>query len=262
MEVRTPAKCQGLQPLALMRVLLLCWLCCRPLVPGGDGGMLAALCAVRAWLVSPVTALLDAVHRSPCATGSRPRIFVRRCAAGDGGHGGRGGHVIIETENPALLFLVEVDVRGGAAGKGGSGGSGGSAGAGGSAGRTYRRYGRGHKLYKGSDGSRGRGGSSGAAGRDGQAGALGSVTFAINRGGSDVLQAPDRYGLVVSSYCVVDSAAEAVFEPGTTAIVSRIVCVALHSTLAAVASASRRDVVAGPAEFATLVACRRRVVLC
>ena len=143
MEVRTPAKCQGLQPLALMRVLLLCWLCCRPLVPGGDGGMLAALCAVRAWLVSPVTALLDAVHRSPCATGSRPRIFVRRCAAGDGGHGGRGGHVIIETENPALLFLVEVDVRGGAAGKGGSGGSGGSAGAGGSAGRTDRRYGRG-----------------------------------------------------------------------------------------------------------------------
>ena len=50
--------------------------------------MLAALCAVRAWLVSPGTALLDAVHRrrwqwrcvctSPCATDSRPRNFVRR----------------------------------------------------------------------------------------------------------------------------------------------------------------------------------------
>ena len=230
--------------------------------------MLAALCAVRAWLVSPVTALLDAVHRrrwqwrcvctSPCATGSRPRNFVRRCAAGDGGNGGRGGHVIIETENPALLFLVEVDVRGGAAGKGGSGGSGGSAGAGGSAGRTYRRYGRGHKLYKGSDGSRGRGGSSGAAGRGGQAGALGSVTFAM------AAMCCRRQIGMASSFpaIVVDSAAEAVFEPGTTAIVSRIVCVALHSTLAAVASASRRDVVAGPAEFATLVACRRRVVLC
>ena len=32
MEVRAPVKCQGLQLRALMRVLLLCWLCCRPLV--------------------------------------------------------------------------------------------------------------------------------------------------------------------------------------------------------------------------------------
>ena len=143
---------------------------------------------------------------------------------------GAGGNITIEAADPALLFLVEVDVRGGRGGAEGPGGASGSGGSGGAPGRTYRRFGAGHKHYKGAAGQNGSSGRSGLPGNHGPKGAIGSASFAIVEADGKVIAAPDRYDVQVCEYEVVDTAPEAVFEPGTTVLLSNITCVAQRPT--------------------------------
>jgi hypothetical protein len=84
----------------------------------------------------------------------------------DGGHGGPGGRIELAYDHrfPELVRIIELDVRGGAAGPGGTAGWGGAGGAGGSAEGEDASAGA-----KGADGSEGQPGGPGSSGPPGEA---------------------------------------------------------------------------------------------
>ena len=182
------------------------------------------------------------------------RLFIlgdggRGGNGGDGGRGGdgadggspapgalagRGGNVVVSTQDPKLLMLVECDVRGGfggrgglggipgSAGHGGSGGSGGSGGRAGhagkeittkdSAGKTVVVKKAGKPGKSGSSGSSGKSGGNGSSGRGTQNcsnlsnGPDGSVSFVVlDSNCSTLQQSTERYNLTVRSRLVYPS---------------------------------------------------------
>ena len=121
---------------------------------------------------------------------------------GDGGNGGRGSHVVIHTDDPAMLRLVEVNVSGGRGGTGGGhglpgvgglGGPGGMGGKGGVYAKPCLKVDDRGKVYSSqvdvvcADGKMGKYGKMGKAGkrrtgkpsRNGKDGEYGTVSFCI-----------------------------------------------------------------------------------
>eukprot|EP00899_Mesostigma_viride_P008073 jgi/Mesvir1/17267/Mv07676-RA.1 len=167
---------------------------------------------------------------------------------GKGANGGGGGHVIVESVDPRLFMLVEVDARagrpgyggnGGAAGQGGQGGLGGAGGMGGTGGPPWDklylpRYGKTkyYTCYKGQNGIQGVAGNRGLTGapglpgqkgEDGKPANDGKVTFKLlDAQGNTVTQAKDRYNCTTMSFRVRSSTNDGVCAPGKRLLVDKV----------------------------------------
>jgi hypothetical protein len=180
--------------------------------------------------------------------------------AAAGGLAGRGGNVVVSTQDPKLLILVECDVRagwggrgglGGIAGTGGSKGKGGQRGLGGCGGaggpaiyETVSDYssdgryiGSHQRLVRGA-GSPGFSGPNGRAGSDGRNGSPGtamsnfnnltdapegSVTYVIlDSNGAVVQEASERFNLTVLQFFLRDENCDGIFEPDSDVFLEQI----------------------------------------
>lgn len=165
--------------------------------------------------------------------------------SGNGGDAGHGGSCVIETADPRLLMLVEVDcmqgepgagVKGGAGGDGGKPGKGGKGGPGGDGNTVASSYTdssgaqrtvihRGYPGYDGNDGrngDRGRSGPSGVGGKNGKSGVNGGILWVIKSAGK-VWKSSSRYDAVVESFKVTPTLNDGIFEPNESIIVSGLV---------------------------------------
>ena len=180
--------------------------------------------------------------------------------AAAGGLAGRGGNIVVSTQDPKLLMLVECDVRAGWGGRGGLGGidgTGGSKGKGGARGLGGRGGAGGPPIYESvsqydsrgnyigtyqrlvrSGGSSGSSGPNGVAGRNGHDGSHGkamsnvdnltdapegSVMYVIlDSNGTVVQQAAERFNLTVSQFFLKDENCDGIFEPDSDVFLEQI----------------------------------------
>ena len=160
---------------------------------------------------------------------------------GTGGNAGAGGTCIIQTYDPKLLMLFEVDCMSGTPGKGARGGAGGAGGMGGNSGRgghggtgigTIDAEGRGHNGRDGCDGCDGRPGRHGAKGDNGKPGndgiqaKAGIVLWTIFKPNGEIQQeSTARYDITINKPLTIKSATidDGVFEPNERIAVSGIV---------------------------------------
>ena len=157
--------------------------------------------------------------------------------SGDGGNAGDGGKCLVETADPRLLMLVEVDCmsgepgvgvnggKGGAGGKPGTGGTGGPGGEGGPATTTesYSSSGerrivavhstyRGYRGQDGTSGNRGRNGACGMDSRRGRIGSNGGLLWVVKNGGK-IWMSSTRYDAKVERLQVLPAQKDGIFEP-------------------------------------------------
>ncbi|CAF0876778.1 unnamed protein product [Adineta steineri] len=154
---------------------------------------------------------------------------------GDGGNAGAGGHVQVQSADPRLFMLIEMDCRAGKKGQGGCGGSGGSRGIGGSGGcggRGGRGGSGGPGGANGIDGSHGcdgiRGtdgcaGNDGHNGRDGLAANSGSIQYAVvDIHGNIIETGSDKYHVSVYSYTIADENNDGIYEPNSIFFITNV----------------------------------------
>ena len=143
---------------------------------------------------------------------------------GAGGNAGNGGLCIVQTSDPRLLMLVEVDCSSGTPGKGGIGGKpgeGGRRGFGGDRGTSISPNGTpllSESLsagLRGKPGMTGCVGQSGIAGKDGEAGSNGSILWLIqsNNGEEILAKAGTRYDAEIVSLTITPGINGGVYEP-------------------------------------------------
>ena len=163
---------------------------------------------------------------------------------GDAGHAGFGGRCLVQSQDPRLFMLVEIDSMCGTPGKGGNGGSGGRGGAGGSGGSgghggmggsggSYRdsqgnihRYPNGCSGPSGFPGSSGRDGPSGQpanAGNNGQPAPIGGLLWVVSSDEGGILcQSGVRYDAHVTDLHIASGIDDGIYEPNERVIVSGI----------------------------------------
>ena len=161
---------------------------------------------------------------------------------GDGGHAGFGGQCVIQSQDPRLFMLLEVDCRAGVPGTAGAGGHGGSGGSGGSGGRggsggpggsggSYRdanghthSYSNGSSGPSGSSGFSGCDGTSGTSGQPGISGQLaphGGVLWVVSSdSGSMHSQSGTRYDAQVTNLQIASGIDDGIFEPNERVIIT------------------------------------------
>lgn len=148
---------------------------------------------------------------------------------GTGGHGGAGGNAgnggacVIQTQDPRLLMLVEVNCKAGKPGKGGTGGKsgeGGTRGFGGDGGPSSSPGGTPPSPRSSSVGLRGKPGMTGSAGNngrvgnDGKPGSNGGILWVIQSNIGKVLhEAGTRYDAEITSLTVTPGVNDGVYEP-------------------------------------------------
>lgn len=143
---------------------------------------------------------------------------------GNGGDGGKGGNCLIQTSDPKLLVLVEVDCLGGEPSPGGAGGEGGAGGRAGFGGPGQTDWSSGVAVHgqPGLDGPRGFDGFSGRNGKPGKYGGLLWVVFSPTD--NRVLEESHlRYDATLLTSNVVPSLEGGVFEPNSKIVVSGLV---------------------------------------
>ncbi len=159
--------------------------------------------------------------------------------AGDGGDGGAGGNAgnggtcVIQTSDPRLLMLIEVDCNPGAPGKsgvGGKAGEGGRRGFGGDGGASVSPNGTPSLPGSSSVGLRGKPGMTGSIGHDGlegsdgQTGASGSILWVIQSGNGEILhKAESRYDAEITSLTVTPGVNDGVYEPNQRISIENVV---------------------------------------
>ena len=166
---------------------------------------------------------------------------------GDGGHAGFGGKCVIQTMDPRLLVLVEVDCTAGINGKGGSGGAGGVGGEGGPGGlggrggsggsggsytdsnghrHHYPSGSTGPSGFSGSRGPNGMNGPAGMPGRDGNTARTGGVLWIVSSSSGEALyQAGTRYDAEVTNLHIASGIDDGIYEPNERISVSHVLMV-------------------------------------
>ena len=166
---------------------------------------------------------------------------------GDGGHCGFGGQCVIQTQDPRLFVLIEVDCMAGKPGIGGSGGNGGPGGSGGSGGHggpgghggsggSYRdangnihRYSSGSSGPSGASGFRGSDGPSGLNGTpgiNGQPAPHGGILWVVSSdSGGVVAQSGTRYDAHVTNLRIASGIDDGIFEPNERVIITEMLMV-------------------------------------
>ncbi|CAF1269727.1 unnamed protein product [Adineta steineri] len=138
---------------------------------------------------------------------------------GDGGNAGAGGHIQVQSADPRLFMLIEMDCRAGKKGQGGtcgSGGRGGKGGRGGSPGGEDAPSGR-----DGPDGAYGNNGHSN--GQDGLAANSGSIQYAVvDIHGNIIETGSDKYHVSVYSYTITDENNDGIYEPNSIFFITNV----------------------------------------
>lgn len=147
---------------------------------------------------------------------------------GEGGDGGRGGNCLVQTSDPKLLILVEVDCLGGEPNEGSPGALGGLGGVSGPGGMGKKYYNP--QTYQeiqinGKPGKMGPLGNSGSAGKRGTKGKGGGLLWMVlSPEGDEILERSHvRYDAEVLTCNVSPAVSGGVFEPNAPIIVSHMV---------------------------------------
>ena len=170
---------------------------------------------------------------------------------GDGGNGGKagdGGRCVIQTKDPKLLMLVEVDCMYGERGEGaigGAGGDGGVRGYGGAGGlggpgavikevtndpvhsHTKTIVDSGRHGHAGDNGDSGQTGLPGQDGRKGEMGTCGGILWTVYMDAYQPDESPTRYNTKVVSYDVIPAINGGIYEPNERITLTNIL---VHNT--------------------------------